>query len=77
MFFSGSDLEVHTSAFGSPLMIALVGGKLGPLPATRPGFRLYGWRDAQVIERPFRVEGVGAADWSARDATFLDGAEVK
>lgn len=72
VFFSESDLEVQASAFASPLMIALVGGKLGHLPANRPGFRLYGWQRARVLERAFRVEGAGAAKWSAREATFLD-----
>ncbi|MEE9606197.1 MAG: hypothetical protein V3U03_00550 [Myxococcota bacterium] len=72
VFFSELDLEVHTSAFGSPAMVALVGGKVGHLPAQRPGFRLYGWRDARVVERPFRVEGSGAGVWSARDGAFLD-----
>ena len=69
-FFSAADVEVHTSAFGSPLMVALVGGKVGHLPAQRPGFRLYGWRDARVIERPFRVQGTGAGAWSDREGTF-------
>jgi len=72
VFFSDSDLEVHTSAFGSPLMIALVGGKVGHLPAQRPGFRLYGWRDARVVERPFRVDGCGADEWSPTEGALID-----
>jgi hypothetical protein len=76
VFFSEADLEVHTSLFSTPGMVALVGGKVGHLPATRPGFRLYGWRDARVAERSFRVEGAGSAAWSAREGTFLDGEEV-
>ena len=71
VFFSEDDVEVHTSLFG-PYAVALVSGKVGHLSATQPGFRLYGWRDARVSERPFRVEGRGAATWSARDGAFLD-----
>jgi hypothetical protein len=72
VFFSDSDREVHTSAFSRPLMVALVGGKVGHLPATQPGFRLYGWRNAHVIERSFRVVGAGASAWSASDGAFRD-----
>jgi len=58
-FFSGADVEVHTSAFPSPFMLALVVGKASDAPATHPGFRLYGWRGAQVKEIPYRVFGTG------------------
>lgn len=54
-FFSAADVEVHTSAFASPFMLGLVVGKAGTAPATEPGFRLYGWRDAQVQEISYRV----------------------
>ncbi|MCP5040853.1 MAG: hypothetical protein GY944_07465 [bacterium] len=54
-FFSSADVEVHTTAFPSPYMIALVIGKAGAAPATEPAFRLYGWRDAQVREIQFRT----------------------
>jgi proteasome lid subunit RPN8/RPN11 len=55
VFFSSDDIEVHRSAFGAPYHLALVAGKLRDLPATRPGFRLYGWRQGQVVDRPFQV----------------------
>lgn len=72
VFFSADDVEVQTTLFASPHMVALVGGKLGDLPATRPGFRLYGWRDGQVVERPFRVVGDGAETWDSERRTFRD-----
>jgi hypothetical protein len=72
VFFSGDDLEVQATLFASPHMVALVGGKLSDLPATRPGFRLYGWRAGQVVERPFRVVGAGAGQWDSERRTFRD-----
>jgi hypothetical protein len=36
-------------------MLGLVAGKLSHLPATRPGFRLYGWEKGCVTERRFEV----------------------
>jgi hypothetical protein len=72
VFFSGDDCEVHATLFASPHMVALVGGKLGELPAVRPGFRLYGWREAQMVERPFRVVGEGAVDWDSERRTFRE-----
>ena len=58
-FFSADDVEVHTSAFASPYMIALVVGKVATAPATEPGFSLYGWRDALVKQIEYRVVGPG------------------
>ena len=40
-------------------MLGLVAGKLGHLPATQPGFRLYGWEMGRVTERRFEV----VKDW--------------
>jgi proteasome lid subunit RPN8/RPN11 len=57
-FFSADDVEVHTSAFASPYMIALVAGKAATAPATEPGFHLYGWRDALVSRIEYRVAGL-------------------
>ena len=54
-FFSADDVEVHASAFTSPYMVGLVVGKVADQSATRPGFRLYGWRRAQVQERTYSV----------------------
>jgi hypothetical protein len=76
VFFSADDREVHATLFASPQMVALVGGKLGDLPATRPGFRLYGWRDGRVVERPFRVFGEGAGEWDPKQGTFRDEAST-
>jgi hypothetical protein len=72
VFFSGDDLDVQAALFSSPHMVALVGGKRGELPATRPGFRLYGWRDGRVVERPFRVTGEDTEDWDPDQGTFLE-----
>jgi hypothetical protein len=58
-FFSAADVEVHTSAFASPYMIALVVGKVATAPATEPGFHLYGWREALVKKIQYRVAGAG------------------
>ena len=58
-FFSADDVEVHTSAFVSSYMIALVVGKVATAPATEPGFRLYGWRNALVTEIEYRVAEPG------------------
>lgn len=58
-FFSADDVEVHTSAFASPYMIALVVGKVATAPATEPGFSLFGWRDALVTKIDYRVVGPG------------------
>ena len=58
-FFSADDVEVHTSAFASPYMIALVVGKVATAPATEPGFHLYGWRDALVTKLDYRVVNLG------------------
>jgi proteasome lid subunit RPN8/RPN11 len=55
--FSGDDEEVHSVAFPSSYMLGLVAGKLGHLPATQPGFRLYGWEKGKVTERSFAVSG--------------------
>jgi hypothetical protein len=60
-FFSAADVEVHTSAFPSAFMVALVVGKVGAAPATEPGFRLYGWRDAQMTEITYRVPDSASA----------------
>jgi len=72
VFFSGDDCEVHATLFASPHLVALVGGKLGGLPAARPGFRLYGWREGRVAERPFRVVGNGSEEWDSERNTFRD-----
>jgi len=72
VFFSEDDGQVHATLFSGPHMVALVGGKLGELPAHRPGFRLYGWREGQVVERPFRVVGDGAEEWDSERNTFRD-----
>jgi hypothetical protein len=72
VFFSSDDCQVHATLFSGPHMVALVGGKLGELPANRPGFRLYGWRAGRVVERPFRVVGDGAGDWDSERHTFRD-----
>jgi len=55
--FSADDEEVHSSAFPSSYMLGLVAGKLGHLPATRPGFRLYGWEGGRLAECSFAVSG--------------------
>jgi proteasome lid subunit RPN8/RPN11 len=55
--FSADDEQVHATAFGGGYMLALVAGKLGHLPATRPGFRLYGWEKGCVAERGFEIAG--------------------
>jgi hypothetical protein len=55
--FSGDDEDVHSTAFSSAYMVGLVAGKLGNLPATQPGFRLYGWEKGKVTERSFAVSG--------------------
>ena len=54
-FFSADDVEVHSSAFASAYMIALVVGKAATAPATEPGFHLYGWRDARIVKLDYRV----------------------
>ncbi len=77
VFFSADDVEVQTTMFASPQMVALVGGKLGELPAPRPGFRLHGWRDGQMVERPFRVVGDGAETWDAEQRTFREEAAAE
>ena len=58
-FFSDADIEVHSSAFASPYMIALVVGKVATAPATEPGFHLYGWREARVSKIDYRATGPG------------------
>jgi proteasome lid subunit RPN8/RPN11 len=58
-FFSEADIEVHSSAFASPYMIALVVGKVATAPATEPGFHLYGWRQALVSKIDYRATGPG------------------
>jgi len=57
--FSSADEQVHATAFGGRYMLGLVAGKLGHLPATQPGFRLYGWEMGRVTERRFEV----VKDW--------------
>lgn len=59
-FFSIDDIEVHTSAFPHPYMVGLVVGKVGDRPASRPGFRLYGWKEARVRERTYQVRARAA-----------------
>lgn len=71
VFFSAADALVHASAFWSPLMVALVSGKVGHLPARRPGFRLYGWNGGRVVPRSFHVGGEGSEAWSASDESFV------
>ena len=56
-FFSADDVEVHTSAFASPYMIALVVGKVATAPASEPGFHLYGWREGLVRQIEYQVAG--------------------
>lgn len=58
-FFSADDVEVHTSVFASPFMIALVVGKVATAPASEPGFSLFGWRDALIEQIEYRVAGSG------------------
>jgi hypothetical protein len=70
VFFSGDDCQVQATLFASPHLVALVGGKLGALPAARPGFRLYGWREGRIVERPFRVVGDGSEEWDSQQRTF-------
>lgn len=55
VFFSAKDVAVHAVAFAPAHNVGLVGGKLGDEPATRPGFRLYGWEQGRVSSRPFSV----------------------
>ena len=55
VFFSAKDVAVHMTAFARAHNVGLVGGKVADQPADRPGFRLYGWHRARVIERPFVV----------------------
>jgi len=71
VFFSDDDQGVHASLFPRPHMVALVGGKVGSLPASRPGFRLFGWSRAEVRERSFRVVGSGAEHWDANHGAFV------
>jgi hypothetical protein len=54
-FFSADDVEVHSAAFTSPYMVGLVIGKVSTQSAARPGFRLYGWHRAEVVERTYRL----------------------
>jgi hypothetical protein len=72
VFFSEDDVQVQTTMFASPQMVALVGGKLGALPSTRPGFRLYGWRNGCMVERSFRVVGRGTESWDPERRTFAE-----
>ena len=55
VFFSRDDHFVHAGAFQAPYMIGLVAGKVASQPATRPGFRLYGWAHGAVVEVPLDV----------------------
>ena len=75
VFFSEDDLGVHATLFSRPHMVALVGGKMGALPAGRPGFRLFGWSRAEVRERSFRVEGPGSEQWDEDDGAFMEPAQ--
>jgi proteasome lid subunit RPN8/RPN11 len=57
LFFSADDRAVHSAAFASPYMLGLVVGKLRRFPATRPGFRLFGWSRGELRARDFRLRG--------------------
>jgi hypothetical protein len=70
VFFSASDEWVHATAFPRAFMIALVAGKLQHLPARQPGFRLYGWESGRMVQRGFRILGLGADGFHGQaDAT--------
>jgi hypothetical protein len=75
-FFSDDDQDVHRHLFASAHMVGLVAGKLANLPATRPGFRLFGWRDARVVGIDLRVVGPDAAAWCTEDGVFLQEARI-
>ena len=74
VFFSEDDQQVQATLFPSPYMVALVGGKIAALPASRPGFRLYGWSGGVMEERHFGVTGPGAEAWDRELGAFADGA---
>jgi proteasome lid subunit RPN8/RPN11 len=65
VFFSSADVDVHARLMPSAQLVALVAGKVRHLPATRPGFRLYGWQQGRVGRRAFRITGPGSAAWSS------------
>lgn len=56
LFFSAPhDRIVHRASFGAAYMIALVTGKERERRADQPGLRVWGWRDAAIVERAFTV----------------------
>jgi hypothetical protein len=50
IFFSLDDYGVHAGAFPMPYAIATVFGKSADRPAMEPGFRVYAWERARLVE---------------------------
>ena len=50
IFFSLDDYGVHVGAFSKPYHIATVFGKTADRPAMEPGFRVYAWERARLVE---------------------------
>ena len=52
IYFSLDDYGVHAGAFSLPYQVATVFGKSADRPAIEPGFRVYGWHHARLVELP-------------------------
>ncbi len=62
VFWSPDDQMVHESAFPQPYQLGLVVG-LDPKRSADPySLKMYGWQDATIFERPFRVFDPGGHD---------------
>lgn len=60
IFFSTADIQVQSSAFRPPYMVALVAGRDLDLEPTRPAVRMYGWQSADLKPRDFTRYEIGA-----------------
>lgn len=53
IFFSTADDQVQAASFRLPYMVALVAGRDLELEPKKPAVRMFGWQDAQIVERRF------------------------
>ncbi|MCI0625804.1 MAG: hypothetical protein L0387_29875 [Acidobacteria bacterium] len=51
IFFSTADEQVQAASFRLPYMVALVAGRDLELEPKKPAVRMFGWEDAQIVER--------------------------
>jgi hypothetical protein len=61
IFFSTADIQVQSSAFRPPYMVALVAGRDLDLEPARPAVRMFGWHNADLKPRDFTRYEIGAA----------------